>query len=70
MTQHGRDLNALGQTNGEDMTHTRNGTLLSHKDRKNAICSIMHGPRDYHTKQRKSERQTPYDITYIWNLKE
>ena len=30
----------------------------------------MDGPRDY-TKQRKSEResQTPYDITYIWNLK-
>ena len=32
-TQHGHDLNALGQTNGEDVTHTRNGTLLSHKDR-------------------------------------
>ena len=29
------------------------------------------GPRDYHTKQRKSEReiQIPYDITYMWNLK-
>ena len=26
---------------------------------------------DYHTKRSKSERerQTPYDITYIWNLK-
>ena len=28
-------------------------------------------PRDYHTKQSKSgrERQIPYDITYMWNLK-
>ena len=29
----------------------------------------MDGPRDYHTKQNKSERQIPYDITYMWNLK-
>ena len=31
----------------------------------------MDGPRDYHTKQSKSdiERQIPYDITYMWNLK-
>ena len=31
----------------------------------------MDGPRDYHTKPSKSERerQTPYDITYMWNLK-
>ena len=31
----------------------------------------MDGPRDYHTKWSKSERerQTPYDITYMWNLK-
>ena len=30
----------------------------------------MDGPRDYHTKQIKSERerQIPYDITYVWNL--
>ena len=32
-----------------------------------AICSNMDGPRDYHTKQSKSEeeRQIPYDIIYI-----
>ena len=32
----------------------------------------MDGPRDYHTKPSKSERerQTPYDITYMWNLKQ
>ena len=29
------------------------------------------GPRDYHTKRSKSEggRQIPYDIAYVWNLK-
>ena len=31
----------------------------------------MDGPRDYCTKRSKSEgeRQIPYDITYMWNLK-
>ena len=31
----------------------------------------MDATRDYHTKWNKSERerQIPYDITYIWNLK-
>ena len=29
----------------------------------------MDGPRDYHTKRSKSERQI-HDITYMWNLKE
>ena len=31
----------------------------------------MDGPRDYHTQYSKSkrERQIPYDITYMWNLK-
>ena len=28
----------------------------------------MGGPRDYYTKSER-ERQTPYDITYMWNLK-
>ena len=28
----------------------------------------MDGTGDSHTKQNKSERQIPYDITYIWNL--
>ena len=26
----------------------------------------MEGPRDHHT---KSEREIPYDSTYMWNLK-
>ena len=31
----------------------------------------MDGPRDYHTKWSKPERerQIPYDIIYMWNLK-
>ena len=31
----------------------------------------MDGPRDYHTKWSKPdrERQISYDITYMWNLK-
>ena len=39
-------------------------------ERNNAICSNMDGPRDYHTKWSKSdrERQISYDITYMWNL--
>ena len=54
------------------MIYIYNGILLSHeKEWNNAICSNMDGPRDYNTKQSKSERerQITYDITYIWNLK-
>ena len=31
----------------------------------------MDGPRDYHTKQSKSdrEREIPYDTTFMWSLK-
>ena len=36
----------------------------------NAICSNMDGLRHCHIKWNKSERerQTPYAITYMWNL--
>ena len=36
-----------------------------------ALFANMDGPRDYHTKWSKSERerQIPYGITCIWNLK-
>ena len=56
----------------EDVVHIYNGILLSHKKRtNNVICSNMDATRDYHTKWSKSERerQIPYDITYMWNLK-
>ena len=29
----------------------------------------MAATRDYHTKKSKSERQIPYDMTYMWDLK-
>ena len=59
-------------TDKEDVVHIYHGILLRHKkEQNNAICSNMDGPRDYRTKQSKSdrERQIPYDITYVWNLK-
>ena len=38
---------------------------------KYATCNNTGGPRDYHTKGSKSdrERQISYDIPYMWNLK-
>ena len=41
------------------------------KGQNNAICSNMDATRESHTEWRKPEweRQIPYDITYIWNLK-
>ena len=41
------------------------------KEWNNVTCSNMDGPRDDHTKWNKSEwdKQIPYDITYMWNLK-
>ena len=46
------------------------GTLLSHKKEWNNASNVD-GPRNYHTKWSKSERerQIPYNITYTWNLK-
>ena len=54
------------------MVHIYNGILLGHKkERNNAVHSNIDATRDYHTKWNKSqrERQLPYDITYMWNLK-
>jgi len=41
------------------------------KEWNTAISSNMDGPRDYHTKWRKSDRgrQVLCDITYMWNLR-
>ena len=53
------------------MVHMYNGISLGHKKEwNNAICSNMNGPRDYHTKWSKSERERQiwYDITHMWNL--
>ena len=56
----------------EDVVHTYSRILLSHKkERNNAICSNVDVPRDAYTKRSKSERerQIPYAITSMWNLK-
>ena len=57
--------------NDEDV-HIHNEIPLNHKKGwNNAICNNMYGPRDDLAKQSKSERerQIPYDIAYMWNLK-
>ena len=39
------------------------------KEWNNAICSNMDGPRDYHNKWSKSDKQRQISIiTYMWNL--
>ena len=45
--------------------------LLSNKKGNDVSCSNVDGPRDYHTERSEShrERQMPYDITWLWNLK-
>ena len=53
----------------EDVVNKCNGILLNcKKEWKNAICSNMDGPRDYHTKWNKSDKDKSY-ITFMWNLK-
>ena len=40
------------------------------REQNNAICINMDGTRDSHTKMKSErERQIPYDITYMCNLK-
>ena len=49
--------------------YIHNGILLSHKKEWNdAICDTMQGPRVYHMKWCKSEREReiPQDITYMY----
>ena len=49
----------------------KSGLRAHKKEWNNAMCSSMDGHRDDHTTWNKSggERQIPYDITYMWNLK-
>ena len=49
----------------------KNYNCTNHKEEQNnAICSNMDGPRDHHTKWRKSGRQTqvPNGVTGAWTL--
>ena len=53
-------------------THTHDGIFLSNKKDWNLnICNSMDGPRGYYAKWNKlfRERQIPYDLTYMWTLK-
>ena len=54
----------------KDVVHTYSGILLIHKKEKaHAICSNVDATRDYRTKWSKSEKDIPYGITYMKNLK-
>ena len=56
----------------QDLVHTYNGILLSHKrEQNNAICGNMNGLGGHYAKWNKSDRETQIlcDITYMWNLK-
>ena len=56
----------------EDVVYIYNGILLSHrKGWNNDICSNMDGPRDYHIKWSKSDRERNiiwYPL-YVWSIK-
>ena len=50
-------------------THTHNGILLSHKNEWNDdIASNMDGPRDYHTKWSKSDKDKYHMIALICGI--
>ena len=55
----------------EDVVHVYNGILLSHKKEWSNFCNNMDATRGYYTKWGKSERerQIPYGITYMRDLK-
>ena len=50
-------------------THIQWDITQPYEERNYAICGSMDGPRDYY-KNKVRERQTPYDIPYMWNLKD
>ena len=51
-------------------TDTQWNSSAIKKEWNNAVCTNTDGPRDYHAKGIKSERerQVPHDIIYMWNL--
>ena len=55
----------------EDVVHIYNGILLSHKkEENNAICSnLVELEIIVLSEMSLRERQIPYDITYMYNLK-
>ena len=54
--------------NKEDVVYLYNGILLSHKKEwNNDICSNMDGPRDYHTKWSKPDKEK-YIVSLICGI--
>ena len=56
----------------EDVVYIHTEILFSHKREWNlAICNKIDGAREYNTELHKSvrERQIPYDLSHIWNLR-
>ena len=58
-------------TNTHTHTHTHTMEYYSaiKKEWNNVTCSNMDGPRDYHTKWSKSDKDKYYMISHMWNLK-
>ena len=57
----------------EDVVHTHNGVLLSHKKKRNWVtCRDEDEPREQHTEWNKSERekQTSHINACMWNLED
>ena len=53
------------------MVYVYSGILFYHKKEwNNTIQTIMDGPRDYHTKWSKSDKDKYHEIAYPWNLKQ
>ena len=54
----------------KDVVHINNGMLFSHKkkERNNAICSAMNGPRDSHTQLSKSEKEKYPVVLFIYGI--
>ena len=53
----------------EGLIYIYHGILLSHKkEGNNAICSNIDGPRDYHIKRSKLDKDKYYMITYTCGI--
>ena len=57
--------------NKEEVVHIHKRILFSHKKWNLAICNNTDRSREYNTKRNKPvrERQLPYDLTCVWNLR-
>ena len=58
-----------GGMDKEDVVHIHNGIVLSHKKQwDNAICSNKGGPRDYHTKWNKLDKDKYYMMSLTYGI--